>query len=190
VTFTWQIDNPEEAYVVEFQVATDDEFQNRIANETWTTPTYSTSVTFDKDYAALFWRVIVTSESNDEYLSSINRFGIDSQPPLSSITKLYWFERIGNYQVFWNGSDALGSIDKFNIDYRIVGEEFWERWLSDTKRTSASFIPPKPLQTYEFRSQAVDNLGNVEAVHQSADINTEEAYVFDQAVLLPIISSQ
>ena len=190
VTFTWQIDNPDNANSIEFQVATDEEFQNRIANEVWATPTYTTSVTFAKDYAALYWRVIVTSESNNEHPSSVNRFGIDTQPPSSSITKLYWFERIGNYQVFWNGSDALRGIDKFNIDYRAAGEESWERWLSDTKSTSASFIPPNPLQIYEFRSQAVDKSGNIEAAHLSADINTEEAYVFDQAVLFPIISSQ
>lgn len=190
VNFTWQIENPEIVKAVVLQVATDSEFENRIVNEIWTTPTYGDSVDFNQDYAALYWRVVLTSESNNEYPSDVNLFGIDTQPPVSTVTKLYWFERTGIYQVFWQGEDALVGVENYNIDYRLAGEETWERWLSDTTAANAFFSPPNPDSVYEFRSQASDKLGNVEAAHPTADITTENAYAFTHAILLPLVSSQ
>jgi hypothetical protein len=158
-----------------------------VVNEIWAKPPYSTSVNFAQDYEALYWRVVLTSDSNNEYPSEVFRFGIDTTPPISNVTQLYWFERTGLYQVFWQGEDALVGIEKYNIDYRLSGAENWVRLLSDATGTNAFFLPPNPAGVYEFRSQAVDKIGNVEASHQMADIDTSEAYAFTYAVLLPVI---
>jgi hypothetical protein len=188
-TFTWQIENPEKVNATVLQIATDSEFQNRIVNEIWAKPTYSASIDFAQDYGTLFWRVVLTSESNNEYPSDVFRFGIDTTPPTSNVDKLYWFERTGLYQVFWQGEDALVGIEKYNIDYRLSGEENWERMLSDTTGTNAFFLLPAPAGVYEFRSQAIDRIGNEEIAHLTADMNTLQAHAFTYAVLLPVIGS-
>jgi hypothetical protein len=97
---------------------------------------------------------------------------------------------LGVYQVLWEGIDAPAGIERYNIDYRIVGEGTWKRWLSDTERTSDAFTPPNPQAVYEFRSQAVDKVGNEEAMHETADITTNDASPLNQAVLVPMISRQ
>lgn len=189
IAFTWQIENPDKAKATVLQVATDDAFQNRIVNEISPTPVLSATVELEQDYADLFWRVVVTSESNNEYPSAVSQFGLDSEPPVSKVSKLYWFKQAGYYELFWQGADALSGVEKYNIDYRLVGDQTWQSWLSDTTKTSASFSPPDPIAVYEFRTQAVDKLGNAEPLHSSADISTDEAVVFAYSVLLPMVNS-
>ena len=188
--FQWKIDHPELVKATVFQVAADADFQNLIVNRAWTAPAYNTSVNFVQDYAALYWRVIATSELNIDYPSSISQFGIDTKPPVSHVTHLFWLDWLGVYQVLWEGIDAPAGIERYNIDYRIVGEGTWKRWLSDTERTSDAFTPPNPQAVYEFRSQAVDKVGNEEAMHETADITTNDASPLNQAVLVPMISRQ
>ena len=191
VNFTWQLENPDKSKATVLQVASDIEFQNRIVNKIWSTPVLSATVSLDQDYANLYWRVVVTSESNHEYPSAVSRFGLDSEPPSSKVAQLYWFDQAGYYQIFWQGKDALSGIEFFNIEYRLAGtdEQVWQVWQSKTQKTDALFSPPESDKVYEFRSQAVDKLGNEEALHTMADITTEKALHFSEAVLLPMISS-
>lgn len=191
VNFSWQLENPEKSKATVLQVATDVEFQNRIVNKIWSGPVLSATVSLDQDYANLYWRVVATSESNHEYPSAVSRFGLDSEPPSSKVTQLYWFDQAGYYQLFWQGEDALSGIEFFNIEYRLAGtdDQAWQVWQSKTQKTDALFSPPDSAKVYEFRSQAADKLGNEEALHSMADITTEKALQFSEAVLLPMISS-
>jgi hypothetical protein len=53
---------------------------------------------------------------------------------------------------------------------------------------STNFTPPDPNQTYQFRVQAADNAGNVEAPHDSPDIDTTQATLLPHAIMLPIVT--
>ena len=190
IAFSWQIENQEKVKATIFQVAEDEAFEDLIVSEEWPGAILSTTVDFGTDYAQLYWRVLVRTESGNEYPSTANRFGIDSQPPASNVRKLYFFEQAGVYRIFWQGVDALSGVAAYNIEYRQEGEETWQSWLSDTQATNAVFSPPDSSAIYQFRSQAVDELGNREVPHSSSDISTEMAFIYSHAVLLPVVSGE
>jgi hypothetical protein len=118
----------------------------------------------------------------------VSRFGIDTAAPTSSVTQLSWLQQVALYQVFWDGKDALSGVGKYNIDVRPLGtgNESWTPWLTEVTGTSALFAPPDPAAAYEFRSQAIDRLGNTEASHVTADISTEEAALLSYGAYLPL----
>lgn len=190
VNFTWQLENVEQLKATVLQVATDYEFQNRIVNDMWLAPVLNAIVNLKEDYADLYWRVVVITESNNEYPSAVNRFSLDSEPPSSKVTNIYWFDKAGYYQVFWQGKDALSGINAFNIDYRLstTPEQAWQAWQYNAQKTNALFLPPDPDVVYEFRSQAVDKLGNKEVLHATADFTTDEAIHLSNILFLPVIS--
>ncbi len=187
ITFFWQIENQEKAAATIFQIAADESFAHIIVSDEWPGAVLSTSVEFGKDYAQLYWRVLVRTESGNEYHSTTNSFGIDTQPPASTVRKLYFFEQTGVYRLFLQGVDALNTVASFSVDYRQIGEEAWQSWLKDNPANDAVFTPPDPSEVYEFRSQAVDELGNREIAHSSPDISSEDAVVFSHDVLLPMV---
>ena len=191
VTFTWLIDNPEKAKATVLQVATDQEFENRVVNEIWSTPVYSATISFDQDYPELYWRVVVTSASNNFYPSPASRFGLDTTPPQSTVLRPDFYTYNGVYQLFWRGQDELSGVQSYSIDVRLAGsgDDGWQSLFRDTTATSAYFKPPDPSQTYQFRSQALDRAGNSEAPKEAADMATNKARVFDQSINLPWIGS-
>lgn len=189
ITFTWQIENPDKVKATILMVATDAQFQNRIINDVWASPVLSAAHTLDQDYSELFWRVIVTSAANNEYASEINRFTVDTGPPVSTVGPLYRLTFSERYLVAWSGTDSGSGIAAYTIEYRPVGAEdgAWRLWLENVAGTSALFIPPDPATEYEFRSRATDALGNMEAAHETADITTAQAIPLDHMAVLPII---
>jgi len=46
---------------------------------------------------------------------------------------------------------------------------------------------PDPAKYYEFRSQAIDNLGHIEPVHNSPDISTGDAVEVKRVIMFPLI---
>jgi hypothetical protein len=189
ITFTWQIENPDKVKATILLVATDAQLQNRIINDLWASPVLSATHTLDQDYGELFWRVIVTSPANNEYASGINRITVDTSPPTSRVSPLYWLAFSARYLVAWSGADAASGIASYTIEYRPLGGDdgAWQLWLENVAGTSALFAPPEPETVYEFRSRATDVLGNVEAAHETADITTAQAIPFDHTAVLPII---
>ncbi len=189
VLFEWNIENPELVAKTTFQVATDDQFQNIISTKEWPSAVESVSHTFGQDYGALYWHVTLTSTLGGIFSSETTRFGIDTTPPVSAVSSLYWLDWAQQYLLFWQGQDALNDISSFSIEYRRVtgaGND-WQAWKTATNKTSAFFTPPDSAANYEFRSQATDSLGNIEAVHDTADINTEQAIIHSHAIMLPVI---
>ncbi len=189
VTFQWQIENPDKVKATILQVATDAAFTNRIINQVWAAPELNASYTLDQDYGTLFWRVVVTSAANNEYPSETFEFGVDASPPASAVTSLFWLVFNERYLISWSGKDTATSVESYTIQFRPAGveETEWQTWLEDVSYTAALFAPPDPLATYEFRSQAVDALGNVEPPHATADITTEEAVILGYAAVMPVI---
>ena len=189
VLFEWLIENPEEVSQTSLQVATDDQFQDVIVTKEWPSAVEGVPHTFDRDYATLYWRVVLTSKAGNNVPSAAARFSIDSEPPVSSVKSLTWLEFSKVYWVSWNGNDALNAIDRYSIEYRLANGEAgdWQPWLSDVSAQTAFFTPPDTQAVYEFRSQAVDTLGNVEAAHETADIDTGQAISLSYAIILPVI---
>jgi hypothetical protein len=189
VLFEWLIENPEEVSQTSLQVATDDQFQDVIVTKEWPSAVEGVPHTFDRDYATLYWRVVLTSKAGNNVPSAAARFGIDSEPPVSSVKSLTWLEFSKVYWVSWNGNDALNAIERYSIEYRLANGEAgdWQPWLSDVSAQTAFFTPPDTQAVYEFRSQAVDTLGNVEAAHETADIDTGQAISLSYAIILPVI---
>ena len=185
----WSIENPEQVTRTKFQVATDEQFQNLVATEEWASVVESETHTYSRDYAGLFWRVVLRSVSGKDYPSAISHFGIDTEPPVSTVSFLAWIEWSQRYIVSWTGSDVLNHVDSYTIEYRAPSgqDPSWQPWLIGATGSGYFFVPPVPGQIYEFRSQATDSLGNVEAVHATADINTEQADLFSHAIILPHI---
>ena len=97
---------------------------------------------------------------------------IDSGAPTSSVTALPSTESTTNFSVSWSGQDdASGSgIAVFNI---FVSDNLgsFVPWLTDTTLTSDTYAG-QDGHSYAFYSQAIDNVGNVEAAHASADTST------------------
>ena len=192
VLFEWRIGSPEKVSRTTFQVASDEQFQNLVATKEWPGIVENVTHTFDRDYAKLFWRVVLRSESGGEYPSASSHFGLDTEPPSSLVKSLDWLAWNGKYRVSWSGNDALNKVASYTIEYRAPDgqDPSWQSWQSAVTATSAYFAPPVSGQTYEFRSQAVDSLGNVETPHTTADISTEQARSFSHAIILPLIQNK
>jgi len=189
VRFKWTIENPQKVIQTKLQVATDEQFKSLVVNMEWPSAVESATHTFDRDYAKLFWRVVLLSDSGGTYQSPTSDFGIDSEPPVSSVKQLVWLAWSEQYKVSWGGNDALNYVQYYIIEYRAENGS-WKTWLNDVSATAAQFTPPVSGQVYEFRSQAVDSLGNVEAPHATADTSTKQALSFDHAIILPVIQSK
>jgi hypothetical protein len=192
VLFEWRIESPEKVTRTTFQVASDERFQNLVATKEWPSVVENVTHTFDRDYARLFWRVVLRSESGGEYPSASSRFGIDTEPPVSLVNSLAWLAWNGRYRASWSGSDTFSDVGSYSIEYRAPDgqDSSWQPWLNAVTVTSAYFAPPVPGQIYEFRSQATDSLGNIEAPHATADVSTEQAHSFSHAIILPLIRNK
>jgi len=88
--------------------------------------------------------------------------------------------------VTWRGDDALSGVDRFQVDFRAAGGT-WTRWLTDTRLRAAAFTPPAAGPVYEFRTQAVDAAGNVEAAPNTADATTTGAIRLANTLFLPAV---
>jgi len=188
VTFTWQVTNPETVQFTTLQVATDATFLNVLVNQSWWGVTTTHSHAFDRDYAALYWRVLLSRENAPIVSSAPTRFSLDATAPQSAVqSPLFVLPGAPGYRVAWQGSDATSGVDRYHIDLRPAGGT-WTRWLSDTRLRSADFAPPNAATIYEFRAQAIDLAGNVEPPPATADASTANAVTLDNDALLPVIA--
>lgn len=186
VTFNWTVNNPSLVSETELQVATEAAFSSLIYQTT--VPGTQTSVDHDfgQDYARLYWRVVVTNVQMVTTTSTPTQFGIDATMPTSNVTGVFQLPQ-GYYVLAWQGNDATSGVAAYNVDYRASGSATWTNLVASTSSTSIVFNPPDPGQTYEFRSQATDNAGNVEPAHTNPDLNTTQANFLTHVIMLPIV---
>lgn len=188
VNFTWQVANPETVQFTTLQVATDPTFLNVLINQSWWGVVTTHSHQFDRDFGALYWRVLLSRENAPLISSPPTRFGLDATAPQSAVSRpLYLVPGPAFYRVAWAGEDATAGVDRYQIDVRPVGGS-WTRWLSDTRSRSADFRPPNTTTVYEFRAQAVDAAGNLEAPAATADATTANAVRLNRSFIMPIIA--
>lgn len=188
VPFSWQIDDPAAVQQTMLQVATDPDFTQIVANQSWPTAVTSHSHTFSQDYPALYWRITVQTTIG-AFQSPVAVFGLDSTPPESAVTAVYALPHTGSaYHIAWSGQDALSGIATYTVEYQAEGDLEWTNWLSWTIQNGAIFLPPDPALVYYFRSQATDRADNLEPSSPTADIGTDQAIVLSHVIMLPIIS--
>ncbi len=188
VAFTWRIDNPDTVTITTLQVAADPSFANLVlVNQSWYGAPTTHTHTFAADFTRLYWRVLVSRASGPLISSAPTGFALDSTPPVSAVASpLFYLPNVGRYVVSWSGTDALAGVDRYHIDFRPAGGA-WSRWLTDTRQSSALFLPPAQGVTYEFRSVAVDKAGNVEATTGAADASTAGAVQLNRSTFYPIV---
>jgi hypothetical protein len=185
VVFDWSTTNAGSVSKTRFQVATDPSFSNLIINKEFDGAPTSYSHSFGQDYRRLYWRVILTLIQGGTVSSSVTNFGIDTEPPSSSITGVYKMED-GYYVLAWAGSDTGSGVTAYNLDYREENGA-WNRWLTNYDGAAASFTPPDSQKHYEFRSQAMDGVGHYEAEHPVHDISTRDAIPLKAVIIQPLI---
>ena len=186
VNFEWALTHPENIVTVTLQAATDVGFTNMITETVWQTAVSSHTLPFTQDYAAIHWRIQLTLTDGTPFTSAPAQFGIDSTPPTSTVASLHQFNS-GDYLINVSGADALAGIDSYTVEYRELGETAWTTLITDTAGIGIRFSPPVISQTYEFRTQAVDLLGNIEPPHALPDAVSTNAILLAHEVFLPII---
>jgi hypothetical protein len=192
VLFNWTLTDVTNPLTSTVQVATDSAFTTLVAEKTVVGSATSANLAFSQDYATLYWRVTVEFTPPkpgliDTVTSLAANFSLDVLPPTSQITTIFEIPSTG-YVVKWAGSDALSGVAAYTIEYRALGETVWTPLVEGTTAVSALFIPPNPGQTYEFRSQATDLVGNVEAPQNAPYSNTDQAILLSHAIMLPIVA--
>jgi hypothetical protein len=188
VNFRWQITNPSSVARTTLEVASDPNFSNRVAARLWAGAVSEANNSFSQDYANLYWRVILATVTDDLIIGAVSRFGLDSAPPASAVQNADYLAAQGVYRVGWGGNDNLSGIARYRIEWRAAGSANWTVLVADAVGTAAYFRPPNPAQVYEFRSQATDVAGNVEAAHGAADFSTSNARRLIHSNRLPIIT--
>ncbi len=97
---------------------------------------------------------------------------IDSSPPIATMNPLPQFTTSPNFTVSWSGDDRGGSgVRSYSVQFR-VNEGPWEMLIEDTPQTSYQITGAQEFSTYEFRVQAIDNVGNVSPWPTSAQTYT------------------
>lgn len=184
VTFQWGYLDAPIITSVELQVSTNDQFTQYLLNQTLP-PVTQHVATFSQDYSQLYWRVWATTNNGQLIVSPATRFGLDSTPPTSAVYSLAQTAP-DSFVLQWSGSDTTSGISGYHLDYWAVGDNAWTRWLTNSSVTSATFVRPDS-RAYWFRSQAVDNAGNLEPANLYGDISTEPAPPFPvRHIYLPL----
>jgi hypothetical protein len=98
-------------------------------------------------------------------------YTVDNTPPVSSVTALPASSPTETFAVNWSGNDpGNAGIAHYDIFVSDNGGPY-TLFQQATTATSAMFTGA-PGHTYGFYSRAIDNVGNVEARHTTADTQT------------------
>lgn len=103
---------------------------------------------------------------------------VDSEPPVASVNPLPEFTVSPNFAVTWSGTDNLSGIAHYNLQIRKNGGD-WQTVLSETNATSYQVTGSQLGDTFEFRVQAVDTVGNTQPWSANAQATTT---IFDKPI--------
>jgi len=103
---------------------------------------------------------------------------IDSEPPVASVNPLPPYTTFPAFTVTWSGTDNLSGIAFYNLQMS-VNDGDWQQVLSDSPATSFQVTGAQFRDKFEFRVQAVDNVGNIQPWSAAAQASTT---VFDHPV--------
>jgi len=176
VNLTWAINAPPLVNSTLLEIATTPDFSNVVVSKSWTSSVTSYSHTFSQDYPALYWRIKLFNSNGVTTVSPTAVFGLDSAPPTSHVSELRHHVVAGYFDVIWQGADPVSGVAAYNVQYRAEGEVTWTDLVTNTLATTAVFTPANPTTLYWFRSQAVDEAGNVQTP-SGGDIRSDQATI-------------
>ena len=90
--------------------------------------------------------------------------GLDRTPPAAaaSVGQLYGNAPFIDFYVFWDGSDNLSTIQRFDIEYRDGAGGSWTELISSSELENSLYrFVGTPGHTYYFRARAADFAGNL-----------------------------
>jgi hypothetical protein len=122
--------------------------------------TLSYQHTFSTDYADLYWSVSANDVGSNG-IGGNNHFGIDLDPPSSSVAPLPSVTTDVKFTVSWSGSDLRSGLRWYDVQVRDGERGEWTDWLVNTEETVAIFSGQLGHK-YCFRSRAMDHVGNWE----------------------------
>lgn len=190
VDFAWRVSELTDVTTQTLHVATTPDFATLLISESLPVSATAFTHSFSTAHPDLYWQIELTLVGGEQVLSAPTRFGLDTAPPTSAVSSVFFVTNTG-YVVGWGGEDDVSGVASYLVEFRADGEAEWVGWLTGTASMSAVFRPPDAGQTYWFRSQATDVAGNVEAPHEGAgDINTDQAILLEPAIMLPIIRKE
>ncbi len=190
VAFQWNIQNEPNLESLTLQAARDEAFTDVALSTTLPASTKSYSHTFANTNAPLYWRLRLHTTRGATLDTLPFNFGLDTEPPTSSIDRIYRLEG-DRYLITWSGEDAGSGIVGYNIEYRLSDEDEWTSLPVAEGATSGTFVPPMPGRTYWFRSQAVDAVGYAEPVEgNDGDLNSANAIILSRSGLLPLTQKE
>ncbi len=103
---------------------------------------------------------------------------VDTEPPVATVNPLPEFTVSPNFTVTWSGTDNLSGIAYYNFQVR-KNQGDWQLVLSETKTTSYQVTGGQLGDEFEFRVQAVDNVGNTQPWSANAQAST---IIFDKPI--------
>jgi murein DD-endopeptidase MepM/ murein hydrolase activator NlpD len=118
--------------------------------------------TFDTDYEDLYWYIAASNDVGTTVGGDNYHFGIDLDPPTSTVEVLPAVSTDIKFTVNWSGSDARSGLRWYDVQVRDGERGEWVDWMINTTNTAAIFAG-QPGHTYYFRVRAMDEVGNWES---------------------------
>jgi hypothetical protein len=126
----------------------------------------------------------VDAAGNLEGVRSL-QFSIDGSTPTSLVSAAS-VEPTGMIRLSLTSADAGSGVQNVEISLRDQAEGVWRPWISTTQPSVGFFGTPG--HTYEFRSRAIDAVGNREFIHADADASaTTPIDATFQRLSLPVV---
>jgi hypothetical protein len=161
VTFKWEPAIRAETYTLHVSTTTSPwNDPTPIFRQTFDQSVTEYTITFDQDYANLYWQVETSNDVGSSH-SGAQRFGIDRQNPTCTLPDLISPSYESVFQINWNGSDNLAGIRTFDIQFMDSERGAWEDWLTTIPSDKTyELFTGQPGHTYYFRCRATDNAAN------------------------------
>lgn len=175
VGLNWEVRNGAGVQWSRVQMATDAGFGNVVYQADLGGGARNHTAVLGRDYAELYWQVVLMAANGELIYSPATRFQMDSQPPSSAVNYIDWTADGTGYVLGWQGEDVGSGLRDYTIQYRAIGQSDWFDLLVNTTETGTTVVPDNIAVGYEFRSLARDWAGNVEPAEPNPDISTNEA---------------
>ncbi len=117
-------------------------------------------------------RIAAVDQAGNVEPAHVFNVGIDSLPPIASMTGPSLYQSRTRFEVTWAGIDNASGLDVYDVQVRHGFSGAWQPWLQATRLTSAQFDGERG-QTYFFRALARDMAGNRQTVSAERRVMVE-----------------
>lgn len=138
------------------------------------------------DYPALYWSVRSHSGNGYGAYAPTRQFGVDTEPPSSSIVGLYR-SSTGIHVLMWQGEDTGSGVASYTVQVRSGTTGPWQDLWTDIPWNSGVVQVPAE-GTHYYRVQARDGLGYTEAPHEGdGDLSSDDVTPLNWSCYHPLV---